>query len=174
MWKRIVAAFLLLVVLTVGSLVVFWVLISIPGRPTKAFTVGGKNMSPTLEPGDRVVCSAAVKPRAGSIVVFKDPLRRLPALISRVVAVGGQSVDLVGGQLVVNGKVVSEPYVMDRPTEPGTVTLPVTLPPDTYWLMGDNRTNSGDSRFFGPVPASSIIGGATVRYWPLARYHRFQ
>lgn len=137
------------------------------------FVIPTGSMEPTIMAGDRVLAEKITirirDPRVGEIVVFDDPTGRHPQLIKRVVAVGGQTVDIADGRLIVDGVELDEPYVEDRSTDPGTVPLPLTLAPDEVWLLGDNRPNSGDSRFMGAIPESLVRGRAFGIYWPLDR-----
>jgi signal peptidase I len=136
------------------------------------FIVPSGSLEPTIQIGDRVLVNKFVyrfgTPQRGDIVVFPDPAGRLPALIKRVVAVGGDKVDIRDGRLWLNGVALNEPYVHGKPTEPGTVPMPITIPKGYVFLMGDNRPNSGDARFFGPQPASAVEGKAFCVYWPLS------
>jgi signal peptidase I len=144
--------------------------------PPSAVIVRGHNMTPTLLPGDRILANRNGKLRPGSIVLFEDPTHGGGALIGRIVATGGQTVDLgKDGAVYVNGKVLSEPYVHGTATHPlgSVITYPVKVPAGSLWIMGDNRPNSGDSRVYGPVPLSSIISVAAVRWWPPGRFTRF-
>jgi signal peptidase I len=131
------------------------------------------SMIPTIELQDRVLAEKITYrfrgPKQGEIVVFSDPTGQHPKLIKRVIAVGGQTVDVKDGKVWVDGKALDEPYVHGKVTEPGTVALPITIPSGYVWLMGDNRPNSGDSRFFGPQPVSAIDGRAFFTYWPPSR-----
>jgi signal peptidase I len=135
------------------------------------FVVPSGSLEPTINIGDRVLVNKFVyrfgDPQRGDIVVFPDPAGKMPALIKRIVAVGGDTVDIRGGKLVLNGVPKNEPYVNGKLTEPGTVPMPLTIPQGSVFLMGDNRTNSGDARFFGPQPASGIQGKAFCVYWPI-------
>jgi signal peptidase I len=94
-------------------------------------------------------------------------------LIKRIIATGGQTVDLIDGKVYVDGVALNEPYTDGLPSyplsnAPGiTITYPYTVPEGEVWVMGDNRTNSQDSRYFGSVPVDSITGKAVFRYWPL-------
>jgi signal peptidase I len=139
------------------------------------FMVPSPSLDPTIRVGDRVLVNKFVYrftvPHRGDIVVFADPNHKLPALIKRVVAVGGDQVDFRDGHLVLNGREVDEPYVHGKPTWPGTVPVPLTVPRGDVFLMGDNRTNSGDARWFGPQPVSVIEGKAFAVYWPVAEIH---
>jgi signal peptidase I len=144
--------------------------------PPSAVVVGGLNMMPTMLPGDRILLDAHGQNGPGSIVVFEAPGHEGISLISRVVATGGQTVDLgKDGAVYVDGKRLSEPYVHGARTDPlgSTIAYPVKVPDRSVWIMGDNRSNSGDSREYGPVPVSSIRGVAAVRWWPLTRFTRF-
>lgn len=136
------------------------------------------SMSPTIHPGDRVLVNKLQyrfsKPHRGDIVVFPDPTHTTPLLIKRIVAVGGDVVDVQDGYLLVNGKRVSERYTHGRPTEPGPTHFPLYIPHGSVYLMGDNRTDSHDSRWFGPQPASALKGKAFALYWPLQHLSDFQ
>lgn len=115
-------------------------------------------------------------PEAGEIITFKDPLSSDRTLIKRVIATGGQTVDLVDGKVVVDGKALDEPYVKhgaksypltaDKSVQ---IEYPYTIPEGHIWVMGDNRTQSSDSRVFGAVPLSNVVGHAIFRYWPSDR-----
>jgi signal peptidase I len=136
------------------------------------YTVPTPSMVPTIEVGDRFVVDRLVylyrSPQPGDIVLFDDPLGQLPALVKRVIAVGGHTVDLKDGHVVIDGVAAVEPYTYGKPSLPQSVKLPVTVPAGYVWVMGDNRTDSADSRSFGPVPVSSIHGRAVFTYWPPA------
>jgi signal peptidase I len=85
--------------------------------------------------------------------------------VKRVVGVPGDTVAVVGGHVIRNGTRVREPFA-SRCAGPDCNLNPITVPRGTYFLMGDNRGNSDDSRFWGPVPRAWIIGKAVVTYWP--------
>jgi signal peptidase I len=131
------------------------------------------SMIPTIEIGDRVLAEKITyrfrEPEVGQIVVFDDPTGQHPQLIKRVIAVGGQTVDIKEGAVWVDGAKLDEPYVHGKVTDPGTVPVPVKVPEGSVWLMGDNRPNSGDSRFLGAQPLSAIRGRAVFTYWPPSR-----
>lgn len=137
------------------------------------FVIPTGSMEPTIMAGDRVLADKLTfrlrEPRTGDIVVFDDPTGRHPQLIKRIIAVGGETLDIEDGIVLVNGEPLDEPYLIDVTTELGTVLLPITLDEDELWLMGDNRPNSGDSRFMGPVPDSMVQGRGFAIYWPLNR-----
>jgi signal peptidase I len=109
------------------------------------------------------------EPQVGDIVVFSDPSGQHEQLIKRVIAVAGQEVDIRDGAVFIDGERLQEPYLQGVKTEVGTKPLPMTIPDGHVWLMGDNRGNSGDSRFLGAQPVSAIKGRAVATYWPLDR-----
>ncbi len=161
----------------------------------QAFYIPSGSMLPQLQINDRVVVSKVSyrlhDPRRGDIVVFDapggspetdDPLveRALRGLaqsigvmapstdeyIKRVVALPGERVEGRGGKVLVDGLELIEPYL---PQGTATGDFPaVVVPPRTVFVLGDNRANSADSRVFGPVPRSTVVGRAILRVWPLS------
>ncbi|MBU4556675.1 MAG: signal peptidase I [Actinobacteria bacterium] len=172
-WLRIT-----LVVFTVLAVVAFSALSAISlvagalVTDTDTFVLSGQNMQPTLTAGERVLSIHGTSSDAGTIVTFDDPTGTYPALVSRIIAVGGESIEFRDGIVVVDGQELDEPYLNDVRTDPGSVSPPAKIPDDYVWVMGDNRPVSGDSRFFGPIPVSSIRGGVTLVYWPPSAFRK--
>ena len=137
------------------------------------YVVPTGSMIPTIELQDRVIANKFIyrfkEPAPGDIVVLDDPTGNVQTLIKRVIATEGQTVDLRDGKVVVDGVVLDEPYTHGLPSEPMSLQMPYTVPPDSVWVMGDNRTNSADSRVFGAVSLSEIKGKAIFTYWPIDR-----
>jgi signal peptidase I len=113
-------------------------------------------------------------PRQGDIVVFHRPAAANPdvvpedVLIKRVIALGGDTIEIKKGRVFVNNGLLSEDYLNDNHTCYPTLNYPKhTVPAGDVFVMGDNRCNSIDSRTFGPVSDSSIIGRAFARIWPI-------
>jgi len=156
----------------------------------QAYYIPSASMVPQLRIDDRVVVSRLSydlhSVHRGDIVVFKAPpalntehgnggvFRSMlvalglaedhTVLIKRVIALPGETVSGRGGHVYVNDEMVVEPYL---PAATYTSTFgPFTVPPGDVWVMGDNRGNSEDSRFFGPIPEKTIVGRATWKVWP--------
>jgi signal peptidase I len=110
--------------------------------------------------GDRYLFGA---PQRGDIVVFRSPVQPDKDFIKRVIGVPGDTVEIRGGQVYINNAPIDEPYIRDR--APYLVPRQV-VPPNHYFVLGDNRPNSSDSHVWGLVPADNIIGRAWVSYWP--------
>ena len=137
----------------------------------KPFYIPSVSMEPTLLVGDRVLVNRFVyrfgSPKVGDVVVFHPPVAPQEDYIKRVVAVGGQTIGVHNGKLYRDGKPVNEPYLEDPVMSKDSPD--VKVPAGEVFVMGDNRNDSGDSRVFGPVPVSSLLGKAFVIYWPLNR-----
>lgn len=137
------------------------------------FVIPTGSMEPTIAISDRVLVNKFLyrfqDPVPGDIVVFDDPTGETPALIKRVIAVPGQTVDIRDGQVLIDGTPIDEPYVHGKDTAPGGVALPYTVAEGEVWLMGDNRPNSKDSRWLGPQPFTALRGVAFATYWPMER-----
>ena len=143
------------------------------------YVIPSGSMEPTIEISDRVLANKFVyrfgEPERGDVVVLDDPTGTVQTLIKRVIATGGETVDLVDGKVLIDGVALDEPYTHGKESVPMTpeITFPYTVPEDSVWLMGDNRTNSADSRVFGAVPLSEIRGQAICTFWPLDRMGTF-
>ena len=148
-------------------------------RPVVAapFYVGSESMVPTLQVWDRLLINKLAYdiegPERGDIILFRDPEGGEEPLIKRVVGFPGDQVAVRGGKLFLNGEPQKEPYVVERACvryQPKTCSFgPATVPKGHVFVMGDNRANSYDSRFFGPVPEETLIGEALFRFWPPGR-----
>ena len=155
-----------LIILLVAFALVFGLV-----RPfiVEAFYIPSESMVPTLEVGDRVFVNKFIyrfaEPERGDIVVFESIEGSEQDLIKRVVAAPGNSVAVQNGVLFVNGQPQEEPYVNDAFPD-GSFFGPTTVPEDSVFVMGDNRGNSRDSRFFGPVSISNVEGEAFLTFWP--------
>ena len=136
--------------------------------------VEGTSMLPRLHDGERIFVNKLVYyhlPRLerGDIVVFWFPDDPEKSYIKRVIGLPGELVEVRGGQIYVNGQLLDEPY-LDPQLNLSRVNLaPVVVKPHYYFVMGDNRDHSSDSRIWGLVPEKYIYGKALFRYWPLSQ-----
>jgi signal peptidase I len=145
-------------------------LIALRAFVAEPFRIPSESMAPTLEPGDQaLVTKLGGAPARGDLVAFHAP-RTGEVLLKRVVAVGGDSVGIEDGVLVVNGRKQREGYVADPDAIDSVYFGPVTVAKGSLFMLGDNRANSEDSREFGAVPADRVIGRATARVWPPSRW----
>ena len=151
----------------------------------QAFYIPSLSMSPTLRVGDRVLVNKLSyrlhDVNRGDVIVFERPASEtsstIPDLIKRVVGLPGESISFIDGAVYVDGKRLDESYLSD-----GTVTssanapnkctaeAPCVVPSGQVWVMGDNRSDSKDSRYFGSIDESTIVGRAFVTVWPLGRF----
>ena len=148
----------------------------------QATIVRGQSMQPNLRPNERLIMEKLSyyfqTPTYDEIVVLDLPASRA-LMIKRVVGLPGDTVELDDGLVYVNGTVVENPIILnDEPTSTDQDSFaafgPVILDRDSYYVLGDNRENSNDSRVFGPVHRDDIKGRIWVRYWPLTRLTVFR
>jgi signal peptidase I len=148
------------------------------------YRVDGPSMQTTLQNHEYILVDKAQyafgKPRRGDVIVFAYPLDTTQDYVKRVIGVPGDTVTIeANGTVAVDGMIITEPYV-STPTylcpdgSPGAETNTWMLKSDEYFVMGDNRANSSDSRCWGPVPSRDIIGKAALVYWPLGDLHLLQ
>ncbi|MBI2846760.1 MAG: signal peptidase I [Chloroflexi bacterium] len=154
------------------------------------FGIDGPSMEPSFHTGEAVLVNKAVyfnidlgqvhrvipfiksekrlflfhRPRYGEVVVLKPPVREHDSFaIKRVIGLPGDVIEIKAGDVYINGQRLDEPYVKG---EPRGFLEPRKIPADRYFVMGDNRNNSTDSRDWGPIPISDIQGKAWLVYWP--------
>lgn len=130
-------------------------------------TVHGQSMEPNLHDNQRVIVDLVSyrlrMPRRGEIIVLNVPGRVSDPLIKRVIGLPGETIEIKGGAVYVNGQKLNEPYLNQLTT--GTMP-PQVIPEAHVFVLGDNRGSSNDSRYFGVVPLENILGRAWLRYWP--------
>ncbi len=138
----------------------------------QAFRVQGTSMLPLLSDGERIIVNKLAYRlgdiERGDVVVFWYPKEPSVSFIKRVVGQPGDTVEIKHGQLYVNHRSVTEDYVQRRFRDDGTL-LPVVVPPGYYYVLGDHRSSSNDSRSWGEVPERYIYGKAAFRFWPLSK-----
>lgn len=169
------------IVVFVGAILVA---ILIKTYVVQAFFIPSASMNPTLLEGDRVLVNKLSyhlhDVNRSDIIVFEKPPDAVgddvtKDLIKRVIGLPGDNLYFEGGKVYVNGKQLEEPYLSPGvATTQGTIACtqekPCKVPANYVWVMGDNRGNSKDSRYIGPIPEDHIVGRAFVRVWPLNRF----
>jgi signal peptidase I len=187
-----------LIELVVIVAVALGVALAIQAVLVKPFRIPSESMVPTLEIGQRVLVDR-ISPRfsdydVGDVVVFKPPTgadsgtcavshppqqacpRSSPDesdtnFIKRIVAAGGDEVAIKRGRVYLNGKLQEEPFIKPNANcDICNLPEPLTVPEGQYYMMGDNRGASLDSRKWGPVPQDNIVGKAFATYWPPNRW----
>ena len=135
------------------------------------YRIEGPSMQPNLQEGQFLIVNRlayrADEIQRGDVVVFEYPAAPQRDLIKRVVGLPGEQLEIVRGQVWIDGQPIEEPYV----SEPGSYSqAAVTIPRDHVFVLGDNRNNSNDSRRWGPLPTHNIVGKAIFCYWPLSHW----
>ncbi|MBI2954635.1 MAG: signal peptidase I [Chloroflexi bacterium] len=163
------------------------------------FKVEGRSMEPTLQTGQYLLVNKAVywrldpaevkrfipdfvpgrekisfepfyvfgQPQHGDVIVFRYPKDPTRDFIKRVIALPGETIAVREGKVYVNDKPIEESYILDKPTY---YVEKQVVPPDNFFVLGDNRNNSLDSHVWGMVPIEDVIGKAWLCYWPLEKW----
>ena len=135
----------------------------IPIQPVK---VVGTAMLPELSDGDRVIIDRGFeKLERGDIVIFYYPADPVKSYIKRIVGLPNETVEIQDGVILINGKAIDEPYVDPKFNESRRSMMARTLAPDAYFVCGDNRDNSSDSRIWGPLKREFIYGKYVKKYY---------
>jgi len=129
----------------------------------------GPSMEPDLHDGQRLLVNRAVywfsDPERGDVITFHAPDGHQEDYIKRIIGLPGDTIEIKAGAVFVNGSQLDEPYIADAP---GYVVGELEVPPDNYFVLGDNRRNSNDSHSGWTVPRTNIIGKAWLSIWPPA------
>jgi len=140
--------------------------------------VVGYSMVPTFNDGDYILTDKISyrfsDPGRGDVVVFKSPSNPSKDFVKRIIGLPRDRVELSQGFIYINGHVLNEPYLPVSFRTTGKRLVPegeeFVVPRDEYFVLGDNRSHSSDSREFGTIPEASIIGRVWLRYWPLDKF----
>lgn len=157
----------------------------------QAFKIPSGSMEPTLLVGDHILVNKFLygiklpyiqttlipisEPKRGDIIVFIYPEDKSKDFIKRVIGIPGDRIQLQGRQIYINGRLFEDRhgYYDEKSGNPNRSFGPVVVPKDHYFVMGDNRDHSLDSRFWGFVPSSSVKGKAFIIYWSWPNWKRF-
>ena len=140
----------------------------------EAYEIKGRSMFPTFENGQRVVVLKAFYDiEREDIVVFTSKDDRAKDLIKRVVGLPGETVRIVAGQVYINGVELPEAYARHTDRDRNERPLERRIPPGHYYVLGDNRPDSHDSRSFEEIPAVNIKGKVLFRWWPFGEFKSF-
>jgi signal peptidase I len=156
------------------------------------YSIPSGSMEPTLKVGDRIVVNKLSYDVHGvdrsNIIVFSTPPKEdcagppVANLVKRVIGLPGETISLSAGNVIINGRIVAEPWLpasVQGRTYPGpspeaySLHHPYRIPHGDVYVMGDNRTLSCDSRYWGPIAESTIVGKVDLRIWPLSRLGLF-
>lgn len=143
----------------------------------QAYKIPTGSMNPTLMEGDRIMVNKFSynfrPPLVGEIIVFKFPENPKLAFIKRLIAKGQEKVEIKDGHIFINNQELSNPRIINRfyynRGPYGEKEIPVLVPENNFYVLGDNSANSRDSRYWGFVPKKNLIGRAMFIYWPLYR-----
>lgn len=172
MLKRLGAFFLDFFEVIVFAIGIFFFIYLLVMRPHK---IDGQSMMPNFPDREYLLTEKVTyylrNPERGDVVIFTPPNNKLDEYIKRVIAVPGETIKLVGGRIYINGKILNESYIDSSVYTGGGNFLAegkeYKVPDGEYFVMGDNRTNSSDSRYWGPITKKVISGRAWVIYWPV-------
>lgn len=138
------------------------------------FYVEGASMEPNFHDKEYLIINEISyrfeKPQRGEVVILKNPEDERFYFIKRVVGLPGEKVAVLNGRVFINDKQIEESYIKNFSSDDYG---PITLASDEYFVMGDNRNNSSDSRYFGALKRQNIIGRVWVRAWPLDKFNTF-
>lgn len=129
------------------------------------YSIPSVSMAPCLEAGDQIIVTRYIRsaPQRGDVIVFRSPAKADELMVKRVVALPGEHIDSRLGRVRIDGRTLPEPYVLRIATS-GAIQSQ-TVPDGAYFVMGDNRESSLDSRVWGVVPRSTIVGRARLVLW---------
>jgi len=171
MLKRLGAFFLDILEVIVFAVGIFFFVYLLILRPHK---IKGQSMVPNFPDAEYLLTEKVTyylhKPQRGDVVVFTPPISETDEFIKRIIAIPGERIMIKNGDVYINGSILKESYIPESfNTDDGsflTEGTEFTVPAGQYFVMGDNREHSSDSRFWGPITPKEISGRAWVVYWP--------
>ena len=133
------------------------------GRPIKN---EGRGMMPAIRDGDQLFVERNPDQlERGDIIIFYYPEDTTKSYLKRIVGLPGETLMIEDGKITINGTLLEEPYLPDEWKSQDSLSEPVKIPDGHYFVLGDNRRNSSDSRYWGTVPRDLIYGKYWFRYW---------
>ena len=168
--KEIISTIVYILVVLLGT----WLLITFVGQRT---SVSGSSMEPTLQHNDQLILDKIAyrfsEPQRYDIIVFPFLYEEKTYYVKRIIGLPGETVQIDGeGNIFIDGEILEEDYGIETMNYPGIAAEPITLGDDEYFVLGDNRNNSSDSRdpSVGTIRRSNVMGKAWVRIWPLNKF----
>lgn len=142
----------------------------------QTFLINGESMEPALQNQEFVLINKAAylfqPPARGDIIVFQYPLNPQQTYVKRIIAIPGDIISVINETVIVNGVMLHESYINKNDAlNPYPPINKYIVGPDEYFVMGDNRGDSSDSRDWGFVPRQNIIGKAELIYWPTSAHN---
>lgn len=173
--KKVVAFFFDFLETIVVALSIFVVVYLFLFQPHE---IKGNSMEPNFHNNQYILTDKISyrfrEPQRGEVIIFKAPGNPDVDYIKRIIGLPGDRVKVLNGKVYVNDQQLPETYLAEStPLLPASTMqegIPITVPEGELFVMGDNRPHSSDSREFGPIPTSSIIGKAFLRYWPINQF----
>lgn len=174
-FKRIITFFLDFLETSVVGLSIFVVAYLFLVQPHE---IKGSSMEPSFHNGEYILTDKISykmrSPERGEVIIFKAPRNPDVDYIKRIIGLPGERVKVQNGTVYVNDQAVKETYLQDLTSLfPGSMMqegVEISIPDGSYFVLGDNRPHSSDSREFGPIQANLIIGRAVIRYWPFPQF----
>jgi signal peptidase I len=173
MLKRLGAFFLDIFEVIVFAVGIFFFIYLLIMRPHK---ISGQSMMPNFPDSEYLLTEKVTyylrNPERGDVVVFTPPISNTDEFIKRVIGLPGENVMVQNGHVYINDKLLQESYLKDTVITAGGTFLTdgqeFKVPDGEYFVMGDNRPNSSDSRYWGPITKPVISGRAWIIYWPIS------
>jgi signal peptidase I, bacterial type len=173
MFKRLGAFFLDILEVVVFAVGIFFFIYLLVMRPHK---ISGQSMMPNFQDAEYLLTEKVTyytrNPERGDVVVFMPPVSTTDEYIKRVIGLPGETILVKDGHIYINDKLLNEPYLKNSVVTTGGPFLgndqEYKVPDGEFFVMGDNRPNSSDSRYWGPITKKVISGRAWIAYWPVS------